>query len=152
MTFSVESVDWRKAKKQLITLREKVYVYEWRIPRDQEFDQLDNDAHHVLLKDDGGNNIATGRITAKGELGRIAVIPSYRTSEVYQALFTALLEVAKQHEIQNISVQCELQGVNNYQQQGFRPVGSVYMDAGIPRQRMCCSVSNFSLPKVEWIH
>jgi len=152
MTFSVENVNWRKAKKQLITLREKVYVYEWRIPREQEFDHLDVEAHHVLLKDDAGNNIATGRITANGELGRIAVIPSFRKSEVYQTLFTALLEIAKQQKIQNISVQCELQGVNNYQQQGFHPVGSVYMDAGIPRQKMCCAISKFSLPKIEWIH
>lgn len=139
MTFKVESVDWRKAKQQLISLREKVYVYEWQIPRHQEFDHLDSQAFHVLLRNEVGDNVATGRLTPTGELGRIAVIASFRNQEVYQLLCTELVNIAQQNEIEAISVECELQGVENYQQQGFHPVGSVYMDAGIPRQKMCCA-------------
>ncbi|MDF2177725.1 GNAT family N-acetyltransferase [Aliiglaciecola sp. CAU 1673] len=152
MTFTIENVDWMSAKDKLTRLREKVFVYEWRIPKDVEFDRLDNEANHVLLCDDAGREVATARITPQGEIGRIAVISSYRKPEVYQQLFSALLAVAKQQGLETVSVQCELEGVSYYQQQGFRPVGAVYMDAGIARQKMTCSINAFSLPKVEFTH
>lgn len=152
MTYTVENVDWMSAKDKLTRLREKVFVYEWRIPKDVEFDRLDSEAHHVLLCDDAGNEIATARITPQGEIGRIAVISHYRKPEVYQQLLSALLAVATRQGLEIVSVQCELEGVSYYQQQGFRPVGAVYMDAGIPRQKMTCSVQAFSLPKVEFTH
>ena len=152
MTFKVKSVDWGKEKHRLSKLREKVFVCEWRIPKEYEFDQEDQASYHVLVMDDENNEIATGRITPDGEIGRIAVVPRFRGPDVYQTLFHALLDIAKQHGLDDVSVQCELEGVEYYQQQGFRPVGTVYMDAGIPRQRMTCTIHDFSLPKVELTH
>lgn len=152
MTFRVENVDWGKAKHKLSKLREQVFVYEWRIPKEYEFDQYDDASFHVLVLDDENQEVATGRLTPLGELGRIAVVPRFRGPEVYQTLFQALIALARKHSIEQISVQCELEGVAYYQQQGFRPVGSVYMDAGIPRQRMSCTVNDFSLPRVELTH
>lgn len=152
MAFTVENVDWGKAKHRLSKLREKVFVYEWRIPKEYEFDQQDNAAFHVLVLDESNLEVATGRITPNGEIGRIAVVPKHRGPEVYQTLFHALLDIAKQRELEMVSVQCELEGVEYYQQQGFRPVGAVYMDAGIPRQRMSVTLTDFSLPRVDLTH
>ena len=152
MTFKVQNVDWGKAKHRLSKLREKVFVYEWRIPREYEFDQYDTSASHVLVLDESNQEVATGRITPQGELGRIAVVPKYRGPEVYQTLFTALLHIAEQQGLDTVTVQCELEGVEYYQQQGFRPVGAVYMDAGIPRQKMACTLSDFTLPRVDLTH
>ena len=152
MTFKVENVDWGKEKHRLSKLRERVFVCEWRIPKECEFDQQDSAAFHVLVLDDNNLEVATGRITPSGEIGRIAVVPRYRGPEVYQALFHALLDIARQHDLENVIVQCELEGVEYYQQQGFRPVGTVYMDAGIPRQKMSCTINDFSLNRVEYTH
>ncbi|WP_241264019.1 GNAT family N-acetyltransferase [Bowmanella dokdonensis] len=152
MALIIKNVDWTSAKDKLTKLREKVFVYEWRIPKEVEFDRQDTAAYHILLLDEAGAEIATGRLTPEGEIGRIAVLNSCRKPEVYQQLFAALLAIAEQQGMQTVSVQCELEGVNYYQQQGFRPVGAVYMDAGIPRQRMSCSIKQFSLPKVEFTH
>lgn len=152
MAFKVLSVDWGKEKHRLSKLREKVFVYEWRIPKECEFDALDVKSFHVLVVDENNNEVATGRITPKGEIGRIAVVPRYRGQEVYQTLFQALLNIANLKGLERVSVQCELEGVEYYQQQGFRPVGSVYMDAGIPRQKMSCTIKDFALPRVELTH
>lgn len=152
MTFKVKNVDWGKEKHKLSRLREKVFVCEWRIPKEYEFDQHDDASFHVLVLDENNQEIATGRITPNGEIGRIAVVPSYRGPEVYQTLFRALLKIAKVNDLRNVSVQCELEGVEYYQQQGFRPVGAVYMDAGIPRQKMSCTIKDFSLNRVELTH
>ncbi|MDN4503402.1 GNAT family N-acetyltransferase [Alteromonadaceae bacterium BrNp21-10] len=152
MAFKVINVDWKKERDRLTQLREKVFVCQWRIPRDVEFDQYDALSFHVLIVDEQGDPVATGRITPDGQLGRIAVVNQFRQPETYNQLFKALLKVAKKQKLEALSVQCELEGVSYYQQQGFQPVGSVYMDAGIPRQRMACPVKLFNLSHVEYTH
>ena len=152
MTLTIQNVDWNKAKHKLSKLRERVFVCEWRIPKEYEFDQQDDSALHVLVLDEALEEIATGRLTKEGEIGRIAVVPPYRKPEVYGKLFSALIEKAKMLGLAEVSVQCELEGVELYRQQGMKPVGSVYMDAGIPRQKMTCSVSDFHITRVELTH
>lgn len=152
MTFTTKNVDWGKAKHKLSKLREQVFVYEWRIPKECEFDQQDHSAAHVLVFDEQDMPIATGRVTEEGEIGRIAVIPRFREPEVYRKLFSALIDKAKTLGLVEVNVQCELDGVSYYKQQGFKPVGSVYMDAGIARQKMTCLTSKFRLTRVELTH
>tara|TARA_R110002167_G_scaffold88523_17_gene238812 strand:+ start:471 stop:929 length:459 start_codon:yes stop_codon:yes gene_type:complete len=152
MTFTVKNVDWGKDKHKLRKLRNKIFVCHWRIPQEYEFDQQDKDAYHVLVVDENNQDVATGRITEQGEIGRIAVEPQHRGPEVYQLLFNALICIAQQHGLHSVNVLCELEGVEHYQQQGFQPVGPVFMDAGIARQSMACSVANFSLNNVEFTH
>ncbi|WP_438863064.1 GNAT family N-acetyltransferase [Neptunicella sp.] len=152
MPFRVKNVDWNNAKDKLTQLREKVFVCEWRIPRDIEFDQQDPLSLHVLIFDEQENPIATGRITPEGELGRVAVDRHCRHPEVYQKLFKALLRLAKKQQLNAVIVQCELAGINYFQQQGFKPVGSVFMDAGIPRQRMVCPIKQCQCSDFQYTH
>lgn len=152
MAFFAKNVDWGNEQHKLKKIREKIFVCQWRIPAEYEFDNQDDISFHVLVVDEHNQAVATGRITPLGEIGRIAVEPLHRGPEVYQELFKALLEIAKQLSLADVLVQCELEGVSYYQQQGFRPVGTVYMDAGVARQRMQCSLSNFKLTKVELTH
>ena len=152
MTFFAKNVDWENEQHKLRKLREKVFVCQWRIPEEYEFDHQDNIAFHVLVVNEHNQAVATGRITPNGEIGRIAVEPEFRGPDVYQTLFAALLNIARQHGIQDVLVQCELEGVNYYQQQGFQPVGSVFMDAGVARQPMSCKRKDFTLDRVELTH
>ncbi|WP_088328798.1 GNAT family N-acetyltransferase [Lacimicrobium sp. SS2-24] len=152
MSFTTKNVDWMSARKELTRIREKVFVCEWRIPREVEFDQQDHSACHVLICNEQGEEVATGRITPAGEIGRIAVVSGCRKPEVYTQLISALLTIARAQGLESVTVQCELEGVSIYQQQGFHPVGSVFMDAGIPRQRMCCNIDHFNIPRVELTH
>ncbi|WP_416304922.1 GNAT family N-acetyltransferase [Neptunicella sp. SCSIO 80796] len=152
MTLRAKSVDWKNAKDKLTQLREKVFVCEWRIPRDIEFDQQDPRSLHVLIFDEQETPIATGRITPEGEMGRVAVDRHCRHPEVYQKLFKALLKLARKQHIDAVIVQCELEGIDYYQRQGFQPVGTVYMDAGIPRQRMACPITQCQVADLQYTH
>lgn len=152
MAFFAKNVDWGNERHKLKKIREKIFVCQWRIPAEYEFDHQDDISFHVLVVDEHNQAVATGRITPQGEIGRIAVEPQHRGPEVYQELFNALLNIARQRGLSDVLVQCELEGVNYYQKQGFRPVGAVFMDAGVPRQRMQCSLNNFKLTKVELTH
>jgi predicted GNAT family N-acyltransferase len=150
--FTIEKVNWRHSKRRLKVLRDRVFVCEWRIPRQSEFDEQDLTSDHVLILDSDGSDIATGRITPDGEIGRIAVVSHHRGKEIYDVLYNALLEIAKDKDLDDVFVQCELNGVDHFQEQGFQTVGGVYMDSGIPRQKMSCPVGDFSWSRVELTH
>ncbi|MCW8090213.1 GNAT family N-acetyltransferase [Alteromonas sp. ASW11-130] len=152
MTFQIENVDWQSGKDRLAQLREQVFVFEWQLPRDAEFDKNDFDAAHVLVYNEQLTPIATGRLTKGGEIGRIAVRREYRNSDVYQSLFGALLNIAKQQKLKTVRVNCELQSVAYHQSLGFKPSGPAFMEAGIPRQRMACPLKRFAQPDVTQMH
>jgi len=148
MAFYAKNADWGNEQHKLKKTREEVFECQWRIPAEYEFDHQDSIAFHVLVVNEHNQEVATGRITPNGEIGRIAVEPEFRGPEVYQALFNALLNIARQHGLEDVLVE----GVNYYQQQGFRPVGTVFMDAGIALQSMLCNLKDFNLERVELTH
>ncbi len=155
MAYQVKLVNWQKDQAQVKQLRQKVYVFEWRIPEHLEFDQQDSLASHVLVHDDSDDTItpvATGRLTRDGEIGRIAVQRKFRCPDVYNALIDALVKEAKRQKLKKIKIQCQLDAIEEYQKAGFKPIGKVYMDAGIPRQKLECSLRRFSLNSVQHTH
>lgn len=152
MTFTVRTVDWEQGKILVQSLRESVFVVEWRIPQTTEFDSQDETATHVVIFDDTDKAIATGRLTQTGELGRIAVNRSHRTLLVYKTLFATLIDCAKKQSFPKINVVCNLDSVSYHRSLGFKPYGRVFMDAGVPRQRLQCEAKQFPFPDVEQIH
>ncbi len=152
MTFTTESVDWERSQNRLKALREKVFVLEWRLPPETEFDEHDPKAYHALVYDPDKEPIATARLTPQGEIGRVAVKRQHRHLGVYKVLFKALIQLAKTKQLKIVKVNLSLDSVPYHTKLGFEPVGQVFMDAGIPRQRMGCSTERFSLPDVSKMH
>ena len=152
MRFQIENVDWMSGKNRLTELREQVFVVEWRIPRQAEFDDRDPDALHILVSDENHQPVATGRITRDGEIGRIAVLHAYRTLDVYKILFRSLITLGKTARVDQVKVVCNLASVDEHKARGYTPEGPVFMEAGIPRQRMFCPINRFRLPDVQECH
>ncbi|MFC6439983.1 GNAT family N-acetyltransferase [Bowmanella sp. JS7-9] len=152
MPLRVKHVNWQHHCHEVKTLREKVFVIEWRIPQNIEFDRSDDSAYHVVVESDDKQAVATGRLTPEGELGRIAVRREWRKREVYDTLVSALLDIARSQKIESICVQCDIDAVPRYQELGFTPVGPAYMDAGIPRRKMACPVQQCQLAHIEFMH
>ncbi|WP_420932989.1 GNAT family N-acetyltransferase [Alteromonas sp. A081] len=152
MAFTVKSVSWENGKPIIQALRKSVFVVEWRIPQTSEFDEQDSTATHVLVVDDNNEAVATARLTRGGELGRIAVKRSHRTLSIYKILFAALLKTAEQQAFPTLNVVCNLDSVDYHRSLGFKPAGRVFMDAGVPRQRLKCKAKQFPLPDVTQLH
>lgn len=152
MAFQIENVDWDREQDRLKQLRESVFVIEWQLPREAEFDEHDSNAFHILISDENKLPVATGRLTRSGEIGRIAVSPRHRTKAIYQQLFGALIAIAKAEKVPELQVTCDLDSVVYHRRLGFSPRGPVFMEAGIPRQRMACSSQSFPLPDVLHMH
>ena len=143
MSYKVDRVKWRRFATEIKSIREKVFVYEYRIPEINEFDNQDSDCDHVLIRDDEGQAIATGRLCADGKISSIAVLMKYRNSDAAQQVMSKLLAIAKMKGLTSVSIDSELQDVDKYQSQGFKPLGGVYMDAGIAKQTLTCPVDKF---------
>ncbi|SET29397.1 GNAT family N-acetyltransferase [Thalassotalea agarivorans] len=153
MSFTVCRVHWEHAAPLLKEVRERVFVVEQRIPKHVEFDVQDRNAAHLLVCEDRSQlPVATGRILPDGEIGRIAVVPEYRRAKLDFLVLKELLKIAKRMELQSVSINSPLDKVQHFNQKGFKPVGHVYMEAGLPKQKMACNVSRPRIAKYYLNH
>lgn len=153
MSYSVSRVQWEYAAPLLKDLRERVFICEWRIPKRVEFDRNDKAAFHMIVCDDDTQEpIATGRILATGEISRIAVLRQYRKQHIDEVVVKGLLKIAKELELSEVSVKCPLEKVAHFKAHNFEPDGCVFMEAGIPRQRMVCQLESFCMAKYYLSH
>lgn len=153
MSYSVCRVNWEQAAPLLRNLREKVFICEWRIPKKVEFDRKDRQAFHMLVCDDISQEpVATGRILPTGEISRIAVLNSYRKDEIVELVLSGLIEIAKELELREVFINSPLENVHYFSQNSFQTAGAVYMEAGMPRQKMTCLIENLSVAKFYLSH
>ena len=153
MSVSICRVQWEIAAPLLQQVREKVFICEWRIPEDIEFDCCDLQAYHMLVCDDQTQEpVATGRILPTGEISRIAVLISYRKQELDKIVLKALLDIANELELDEIFINSPLDQVSYFRNNGFYIAGSVFMEAGMPRQRMACKVKQVALVNCYLTH
>lgn len=144
MAYKTNRVHWKQCKKEIKLIREKVFVCEFHISPDCEFDQQDNDCEHVLLKDDDDNTIATGRICQSGKISRVAVLMKYRQTDASKRVVEKLLEIAKAKGLDKVYIDSELDAIHHYQEQGFEPAGQVFMQGGVAKQPLTCAIKQFN--------
>lgn len=144
MGYKVDKVKWKAFSEEIRSVREKVFVYEYRLPRNKEFDNNDLQCEHVLIRDDDGAPIATGRLCEDGKISRIAVVLKHRKSDAAKRVIEKLVAIAKTKGLKQVSIDSELEDVKLYLQHGFRAVGGVYMESGIAKQTLQCSLNQFS--------
>lgn len=152
MAYLVENVDWSSASQRLTELREKVFVLEWQMPRDSEFDEHDHRASHIIVSTSDKQPIATARLTEEGEIGRIAIRIGYRKLPVYRLLFGALIAQARALNVSAVRLNCDLTSVDHHTKLGFTATGQVFMEAGIARQVMTCPINCCKLPDITQLH
>lgn len=152
MGYRVTEVDWNRQKSLLQQIRERVFVYELHIPKKVEFDSLDEICQHVLVTDESAQAVATGRLCSDGLIGRIAVLPEHRNRLVYHSLLNFIVKLAARQGINSICINCILNEVQLFNQNGFIKQGCVFMEAGIPRQRMQCEVDDFVTKPFTLVH
>ena len=152
MVYTVDKVDWQSEKSQLQHIRERVFVYELHIPKSIEFDNLDALAKHILVTDNMHSPVATGRLCNDGLIGRIAVLPQHRNRNVYNSLLNFIVKLEAEQGIEAISINCILNEVERFKNNGFIQQGHVFMEAGIPRQRMQCPIACFETRPFTLVH
>jgi predicted GNAT family N-acyltransferase len=119
-------------------IRFAVFVDEQQVPFEEELDEHDHAAYHVLAWLDD-RPVGTGRLVIEvhdGRIGRMAVLPSARGLGVGGAVLLALLAEAERRGLHTVHLAAQLHARDFYARFGFVAGGPHFLDAGIWHQRM----------------
>lgn len=139
----IQEVRWADARNPLETIRRQVFVVEQGVPEEEEWDDRDQDAIHLLaFVGSESQAVGTVRLLAEGKITRMAVLREHRGRGMGAALLRRALERAEQLGLQQVYLDAQLSALGFYRRYGFTAAGPVFLDAGIEHQRMTLTLRN----------
>lgn len=137
-----------------ISIRQKVFVEEQKIPETVEFDEEDISAIHAVAYEGLSNvkAVATGRLLCKdgwAEIGRVAVLKEERGKQYGDLIVRMLIDKAKTLKYGEIFLNAQVQAEGFYKKIGFIVIGEPFFEVGIQHIRMkydrnsvnkCCKI------------
>jgi predicted GNAT family N-acyltransferase len=135
---NISITNWSQAKDLVAPIRLEVFVYEQEVPEDMEWDELDQDALHAIVKKEN-QVIGTARLIIDGQeakIGRMAIKKEYREQGVGQKLLSTLIQTAKEKGAQECILHAQTHAIAFYAKAAFEPNGPIFDEAGIPHVEM----------------
>ncbi len=121
-------------------VRTEVFVQEQRIPREMEWDEADHTALHAVVYNRLDQPLATGRLLVhgpgQGRIGRMAVNRVMRGAGLGRDVLKALVQAAQARGDHQVLLHAQRSAEAFYDNQGFRPRGEPFEEAGIPHIEM----------------
>ena len=146
--FFLETADWGndRDRADLCALREGVFVREQNVPLEMEVDEDDPRSTHVLARGPDQKPVGTGRLTADGKIGRMAVLPEWRRSGVGASILRLLLEQARARGLREVQLHAQADATGFYLKHGFESDGEEFEEAGIPHRLMRAQLDPLPAP------
>lgn len=130
---------WQEAQKDAFKVRHEVFILEQRVPEHLEIDEFDSIAFHILAYFES-TCIGTARLhinnDGSGQIGRMAVLSSFRNQGLGRQIMKALIETAKSKGISCLTLHAQVSAIPFYEKLGFIPDGPIYDEVGIPHRNM----------------
>jgi predicted GNAT family N-acyltransferase len=121
-----------------LDLRHEVFVVEQRVPLEEEMDEHDDTALHLVAVEDG-SVVATARVVMDGEtakLGRVAVAASARRRGIASQLIAAGEAHARVNGAARVALAAQTGALALYERAGYTAYGERFLDAGIEHLMM----------------
>ena len=134
--FHLVIASWPEDSAALGAIRRTVFIEEQQVPEALEWDGLDETCWHILVTDDSGHPVGTGRMEPDGHIGRMAVLKDCRGQGIGSAILVALLDLARRKKCTRVYLHAQVAAIPFYEKHGFSVTGELFMDAGIPHRRM----------------
>jgi len=131
----VTRTSYQDSRADIFAIRNRVFVIEQSVPMEIEIDALDPVARHVLARVDE-RPVGTGRITAEGKIGRMAVLKEFRGRGVGAAILGELVQMAGEYGLEEVCLSAQCHAIPFYERFGFQAQGPVYAEAGIDHRWM----------------
>jgi predicted GNAT family N-acyltransferase len=137
---SGEAIEIRWAEGQqdfadALAIRVRVFCEEQGVPRDEEPDELDAHALHLLALDAGSARaVGTLRLLIDGRrarIGRVAVEADRRHRGIASRMLAAALEQAREHGATSARLAAQVVAVSLYERSGFAVESQPFEEAGI---------------------
>lgn len=130
---------WEQARQDAFPIRQKVFIEEQKVPEEVEIDEFDDLAWHAVAYM-GSQAVGTGRLvllqSGRGQIGRMAVMPAFRSQGIGADILRCLIDLAQQQEMQSIVLHSQITAIPFYEKQGFVAQGPTYDEAGIDHRNM----------------
>ncbi len=134
-------VEWSTHKEKLRAIRERVFIEEQSVPRDVEWDGLDETATHFLALNEMGLALGTARlVTSSGQIGRMAVLKEQRGRDIGRQLLEAAIGHAIAVGLERVFLHAQTHAEGFYRKSGFLPIGGEFLEAGIPHVEMALTL------------
>ncbi|MFA0960797.1 GNAT family N-acetyltransferase [Roseivirga sp. BDSF3-8] len=129
----------------VFSIRERVFVEEQEVSREDEYDQFEDTSTHFLAMADGKPaGTARWRFTEKGiKLERFAVDKPYRGKGVGAALVQAVMDNISQHpeaKGRTLYLHSQLKAMPLYARFGFKKKGEMFEECGIQHFTMATAI------------
>jgi predicted GNAT family N-acyltransferase len=136
--FTVSAASWgnEEDRNACIAVREQVFTLEQQVAREDELDEFDATARHVLARDLAGNPIGTGRLTGDRQIGRMAVLVDWRGRHVGEAMLNLLVEQARALNYPDVTMHAQTRAVPFYEKYGFACFGDEFVECNIKHFNM----------------
>lgn len=141
--WTVASVAWTSpAIQPALDLRKEVFVEEQKVPLEEEIDNVDPHAFHVVALNTQGQVCGTGRMYSDPEdpkcahIGRMAVRKDSRHGGCGAALLSELIAEASRRGFRKAVLSAQEHAIPFYARFGFRITGPLYLDCAIPHRLM----------------
>jgi predicted GNAT family N-acyltransferase len=121
-----------------LELRREVFVVEQRVPIEEEVDEQDASALHLVAVEDGAV-VATCRLVMEdstAKLGRVAVAATARRRGIASRLIGASEAHARALGADRIALAAQTGAIALYERAGYTPYGERFLDAGIEHLMM----------------
>lgn len=138
----VLKIDEQHQLEQAFKIRQKVFVEEQKVSKEEEYDEFEDTATHFLAFNDQNKAYGTARwrFTEKGiKLERFAVLKEERGGGTGSALVKKVLEDIALHPNSNgklIYLHAQLTAVPLYEKFGFRKEGDIFEECAIQHYKM----------------
>ncbi|MEP6484299.1 MAG: GNAT family N-acetyltransferase, partial [Rudaea sp.] len=146
--FTIDFADWLNDddRTACTAVREAVFTLEQKVPREDELDQHDARARHVVARDAQGTPIGTGRLTSEHVIGRMAVDKAWRSRGVGAAMLQRLIEQARALNYPSVELHAQVHAVAFYEKFGFVKFGDAFVECGIQHFHMRRDLAPNAMP------
>lgn len=134
--FTLFETTWTSDAERLSMVRRAVFIEEQGVPASLEWDVDDVGSVHWLACAMDGTPIGCARLLPDGHLGRMAVLPAWRGHGVGRALLDAAIRAAQNRGLRQLVLSAQTHAAAFYERAGFKAMGAVYEEAGIPHVAM----------------
>jgi len=133
MSIIIREAFWSQDKTALREIRKTVFIEEQKVPQELEWDDRDTECWHAIVELNG-LAVATGRLDTDGKIGRMAVLREVRGQNFGLAILNQLKKIARREDITKTFMHAQCHALEFYLKNGYKAIGDVYDEAGIPHQ------------------
>jgi len=131
----IREANWIDDNAAIKQIRTDVFITEQQVPEELEWDNHDKTALHCLafLND---IPVATGRLQTDGQIGRMAVLKTFRNKGTGSKVLLFLIKTGTTKNNNPLFLHAQKQAVDFYKKFNFIQDGNEFMEAGIPHYLM----------------